>query len=61
LASFALSAAMTPSIAPLPNSSGWRELCFAWAYAMKPATAPPVPGTIPMTTPRIEARSNSHL
>src|SRR5581483_2968068 len=46
-ASFADSTAMTPSIAPLPNFSGVFDICTAVPYAMKLATTPPTPGTMP--------------
>ena len=57
---FAASGAITPSIHPLPNISGCFDVCLAWPYAIKVATAPPAAGIIPIITPRMDERKNNH-
>ena len=53
-------AAMTPSTEPMPNLSGYLEVCWAWPYARNWDTDPPTPGTMPTPTPIALERTTSH-
>ena len=55
VALFAVSEAISPSINPVPNFSGVFDLFLQYVYAIKFEAFPPIPGSIPITRPIIEA------
>ena len=52
-----VSAATTPSKAPLPKISGVLLDFFSAQYESQPATSSPTPGMIPMATPMNDERT----
>src|SRR5688572_11494394 len=54
---FAASGPATPSIAPRPNSPGYRDTFFSSAYDRNEAIVGPAPGSTPMKNPSTAPRT----